>query len=158
MNRVVCFSGITVATVFGTGYFPLAPGTVGSLVSAAFYLLTATLSGWRPLPFILLAPIGLLGYWGCSIGHRLWGGDPSRVTADEFVGCWIACLAVPLNWGIPGIAAAFILFRVLDITKPWPVCRLDRMSGPAGILLDDVAAGIMAGVLLLAGRLLHVPA
>ncbi len=151
------FMGTAAATVFGSGYSPFAPGTAGSLVAAGAFLLTAELSGWGNLPIILLLPISVLGYWGCFFGHRMWGGDPSKVTSDEFVGCWIACLAVPSRWGILGILAAFLLFRVFDILKPWPVCRFDRMTGPAGILLDDVAAGIIAFLILLAGRLLHFP-
>ena len=79
-----------------------------------------------------------------------WGKDPSRVVADEFAGCWIACMGAPEVWGISGFAAAFVLFRVFDIFKPWPVSLFDRMESAEGILLDDIAAGIISAVVLLA--------
>jgi phosphatidylglycerophosphatase A len=141
--------------VLGTGYFPYAPGTVGSLVSALTVYLLSSLPGGRMLTLALLPAVITVGFFGSMAGHRMWGGDPSRVTVDEFAGCWLACLASPPEWGAAGFAAAFALFRLFDILKPWPVCRFDSMEGPAGILLDDLAAGVMAGFPLLAFRLLH---
>ncbi|MCK4807939.1 MAG: phosphatidylglycerophosphatase A, partial [Candidatus Aegiribacteria sp.] len=88
-------------------------------------------------------------------GRKKWGEDPSKVVIDEFVGCWISCLAVPSGWGIVGIAVAFVLFRIFDIFKPWPVSFFDRMKSAAGILLDDVAAGIMAALVILLGSVIH---
>jgi len=93
--------------------------------------------------------------WGCKEGYRLWGDDPSRVNVDEFAGCWIACLAVPSSWGVPGIASALVIFRLFDILKPWPVSYFDRMKTPAGILLDDVAAGILSAILIGLGVIVH---
>ena len=104
---------------------------------------------------LILAVILPAGYWSSSIGQRLWGDDPSRIVIDEFVGCWIACLAVPGSWGIYGIAVAFILFRAFDILKPWPVSIFGRMKSPAGILLDDVAAGILSAIIILIGSQLY---
>ncbi|MFO8183129.1 MAG: phosphatidylglycerophosphatase A [Candidatus Aegiribacteria sp.] len=152
MKGVFPAAGRLVATVLGAGYFPLAPGTAGSMVSAALFVVV------RPdgiLVWGLCALFLVLGYWGCLAGRNSWGADPSRVVIDEFAGCWIACMAVPAGWGIPGVAAAFVLFRVFDIFKPWPVSRFDEMDSAAGILLDDVAAGVMAAGSVLAGSLLH---
>lgn len=152
MKESVSAAGRLLATVFGTGYFPLAPGTAGSLISAALFVIV------RPdgiLAWGLCALFLLLGYWGCLAGRSIWGGDPSKVVIDEFAGCWIACMAVPAGWGIPGVGAAFVLFRVFDIFKPWPVSRFDEMDSAAGILLDDVAAGVMAAGVVLAGSLAH---
>jgi phosphatidylglycerophosphatase A len=141
------------ATGFGTGYSPLAPGTAGSILSAAVFTAIAFLPGspsWlRPAIGVLLVPAA---FAGSARGERLWGHDPSRVTIDEVLGCWIACLLAP--WSPAWTLAALALFRFFDILKPWPVCRLDRMGGPAGIVLDDVAAGILAGALALAGGVL----
>jgi phosphatidylglycerophosphatase A len=99
-----------------------------------------------------LAVLLPVSFAACAAGVRMWGRDPSRVTIDEWVGCWIACMAAPP--AIPWLAAAFLLFRLFDILKPWPVSFLDRMEGSAGVVLDDIAAGLMAAVVLLAGRLI----
>jgi phosphatidylglycerophosphatase A len=146
MKPGVRISGAALATVLGSGYSPLAPGTVGSIVAAALYWLVRTnLPSWvAHLSIILILPLAL---WGCSVGFRLWGDDPARVNVDEFAGCWIACMAVPVAWGIPGIAASLAVFRFFDILKPWPVSLFDRMKTPAGILLDDLAAGLMSAAL-----------
>ncbi|PIE51563.1 phosphatidylglycerophosphatase A [Candidatus Fermentibacteria bacterium] len=132
------------ATTLGTGFFPFGPGTVGSLVAAALFFFTPAHLRLPLLPVILL-----FGWAGCEAGRKMWGEDPSRVTADEFAGCWISCLAAPSSWGLQGIAAAFLLFRLFDIAKPWPVSALDRIKTGLGILLDDVAAGVIAAVVLL---------
>jgi phosphatidylglycerophosphatase A len=141
-----------VATVMGAGYFPLAPGTAGSIVSTGLYY---ALSPDLLLRSILAAFFLAAGYWGCIMGKRFWGSDPSRVVVDEFAGCWLACMAVPQEWGLIGLLAAFALFRIFDIFKPWPVRVFDRMDTPAGILLDDVAAGIMAALLIALGTAVH---
>lgn len=152
MKSPVLSTGTLVATVFGAGYIPIAPGTAGSLVSAGLFLALrqTTLITW-----ILCLCFLVIGYWGCREGRKKWGEDPSKVVIDEFVGCWISCMAVPAGWGIVGIAAAFVLFRIFDITKPWPVSVFDRMKSAAGILLDDVAAGIMAALVILLGSVIH---
>jgi phosphatidylglycerophosphatase A len=147
MKPALRIPGIITATVFGTGYAPIAPGTAGSLVAALLFLLSRSSLPWW-LPLALLAPVTALAYWGCYVGFRLWGDDPSRVNADEFAGCWLACLAVPCSWGAAGICAAFLLFRLFDIIKPWPVSIFDRMKTPAGILLDDLAAGLLTAALI----------
>jgi len=148
VKNCILSTGTVIATIFGTGYIPIAPGTAGSLLSAGLYFL---LQPAGLIPWALCGVFLVLGFWGSYAGRDKWGGDPSQIVIDEFAGCWIACLAVPSNWGIAGVAAAFILFRIFDIFKPWPVSVFDRMSSAAGILLDDVAAGIMAAVVLLAG-------
>ena len=146
--------GILTATVLGSGYSPVAPGTAGSIVSAAaFVAVRSCTPPW--LVFALLPPVVLAALWGCRAGYAMWGHDPSRVNVDEFAGCWIACLAVPVSWGIAGIAAGLVLFRLFDILKPWPVSRLDWMKTPAGILLDDVAAGLLSALLIAIGVLLY---
>lgn len=152
MKNLTRYTGAAIATVFGAGYFPVAPGTAGSLIAALLFFLIPT---GDYLHLLILAVILPVGYWSCSIGQRLWGEDPSRVVIDEFIGCWIACLAVPDSWSISGIAVAFILFRTFDILKPWPVSIFDRMKSPTGILLDDVAAGMLSAILILIGSQLY---
>ncbi len=150
-NRLLT-AGTAVATVFGAGYSPFAPGTAGSLVSGGLYLI---LKPGGFLPWILLALFLLLGFWGSYAGRKRWGGDPSKVVIDEFAGCWISIMAVPPDWGAIGVLAAFVLFRIFDIFKPWPVSFFDRMNSAAGIMLDDVAAGIMAALVVFAGNCIY---
>lgn len=143
--RAIRFLGGVLASTLGTGFFPWGPGTVGSIV-AAFAFFYSPVNPLVLLPFVLL-----LGWIGCEAGRKLWGEDPSVVTIDEVAGTWIACLAVPSTWGAWGILAALVLFRIFDIAKPWPVNKLDEMKNGIGILLDDVAAGLMAaGVMFIA--------
>ncbi|OPL20042.1 MAG: hypothetical protein AVO35_00880 [Candidatus Aegiribacteria sp. MLS_C] len=152
MRRLLSITGQAVATVLGAGFSPVAPGTAGSLVSAAVFWFTGP--GSTAARF-LLVPVVIIGYWGCTVGRREWGTDPSRVVADEFAGCWLACLAVPARWGIPGVAAAFALFRLFDILKPWPVSFFDRQDTPLGILMDDLAAGLLAVLIIVAANAVH---
>lgn len=152
MRSILAGTGKALATVFGAGYVPFAPGTAGSLVAAGLWVLLS------PGPVVSWTVLGLsllLGYWGCKVGWDSWGSDPSKVVIDEFAGCWIACMAAPAQWGLYGTAAAFLLFRVFDIWKPWPVCVFDRMDSPTGMLMDDVAAGILSAAAAFAAGKLH---
>ncbi len=136
------FLGGALASTLGTGFFPWGPGTVGSIIAAVVFF-------YSPVnPFVVLPFILLLGWIGCEAGRKLWGEDPSLVTIDVVAGTWIACLAAPQTWGAWGILAALVLFRIFDIAKPWPVNKLDEMKNGIGILLDDVAAGLMAAGVL----------
>ena len=138
-----------IATGFGSGLSPVAPGTAGSLVALLPWLALATL----PLPYYALVLIiaFLLGVWACAwIVKRLGIADPGFAVWDEFVGLWIALaplVGTPGSWA--WIAAGFILFRIFDIWKPWPVSWADRkVGGGFGVMLDDVVAGLYAAVVL----------
>ena len=145
--KILRFLGGALASTLGTGFFPWGPGTVGSIIAAAAFY-------YSPLnPYLLLPVILFFGWIGCEAGRKLWGEDPSIVTIDEVAGTWIACLASTPAWGIWGILAALILFRIFDIAKPWPVNKLDEMKNGIGILLDDVAAGLMAAAVLIVADL-----
>ena len=147
--KILRFLGGALASTLGTGFFPWGPGTVGSIIAAAAFY-------YSPFnPYLLLPVILLLGWIGCEAGRKLWGEDPSIVTIDEVAGTWIACLAASPAWGIWGILAALILFRIFDIAKPWPVNKLDEMKNGIGILLDDVAAGLMAAGVLIVADLIY---
>lgn len=151
MRKPLEAAGLAVATVFGAGCAPAAPGTAGSLVCVLFFI---ALSPGPAVRWILCAPLLILGYWGSRAGREEWGPDPPRVVIDEFAGCWVALLAVPAAGGYVETAAAFVLFRLFDILKPWPVSVFDRMDSAAGILLDDVASGVLAALAVLGG--IHV--
>lgn len=126
----------------GSGLSPVAPGTCGTLLAIPPYLLLAQLS----LPYYLLAVllafaagIYLCGYTSTALGVH----DHSGIVWDEFVGFWITMIAVPPTW--QWILAGFVLFRLFDIVKPWPVKVADaNMKGGFGIMFDDVLAGLYA--------------
>ena len=127
---------------FGSGLSPYAPGTFGTLAAVPLYLLLAQL----PLVYYLLAvlvafAIGvyLCGYTSAALGEH----DHSGIVWDEFVGFWITMIAVPATW--QWILAGFVLFRLFDIVKPWPVKVADaKMKGGFGIMFDDVLAALYA--------------
>lgn len=127
---------------FGSGLAPKAPGTAGTLVAIPLYLLFAQ---WElPWYTVFVAAAALLGVWICGAASRqLAVHDHPGIVWDEFVGYWITMWAVPLDWR--WIIAGFVVFRVFDIAKPWPVSVLDRkLGGGVGIMADDMLAGLMA--------------
>jgi phosphatidylglycerophosphatase A len=132
-----------VAAGFGTGYAPVAAGTVASVAATAAGAGLLLLSPW------LLALAALLATVGGYVAVRRAGieGDPGWVVIDEFAGQWIALLALSRPT-IPGLLAAFALFRLLDITKPGPIGWADRRHGAFGVMADDVIAGSIAALLL----------
>lgn len=137
---------------FGAGLSPRAPGTAGTVLGVFIYLALAPLA----LPYYI-AVCGILflaGIWICGKTSRdLAVHDHGGIVFDEIVGFLVAMIALPPDW--PWILAGFLLFRVLDIVKPWPIGWLDRrVRGGFGIMLDDLLAGLAAWALLqLASRL-----
>jgi phosphatidylglycerophosphatase A len=127
---------------FGSGLAPFAPGTFGTLAAIPIYLVFAQLA----LPYYLLvvllafiAGVYLCGYTSTALGVHDHGG----IVWDEFVGFWITMIAAPPGW--QWILCGFVLFRVFDIVKPWPVRIADaKMKGGFGIMFDDVLAGLYA--------------
>ncbi len=139
---------------FGSGLAPVAPGTFGTLVAVPLYLLLAQLSlPWYLLVVAIAFGVGvyLCQYTSDALGVHDHGG----IVWDEFVGYWITMIAVPLAW--QWILLGFVLFRVFDIVKPWPVKVADvKMKGGFGIMLDDVLAGLYAlACMHLALQLVH---
>jgi phosphatidylglycerophosphatase A len=132
---------------FGSGLAPVAPGTFGSVVGVAFALALV------PLGFTIAALVTCVvtaaGFWICGeSAHRLGLHDHPAIVWDEIAGMMIAMLAAPPDWW--GVLCAFALFRLFDIWKPWPIREVDHgMPGGAGIMLDDVMAGIFAAIVLL---------
>ena len=138
-----------IACGFGSGLSPAAPGTAGSLAALLPWLALREL----PLAYYAVAVVAAfaLGVWACDWAVRtLKIADPGAVVWDEFVGQWIAL--APLLWLPHGdwwILCGFILFRIFDIAKPWPVSWADRqVGGGFGVMLDDVFAGIYAAFAL----------
>jgi len=136
------------ATFFGVGLFPLVPGTAASAVAALGYKLA--LHG-LPGPLYILAVAALASAGGAAAGAyaaELRAADPGRIVVDEVCGQLVALAFLPPDW--TAMAAAFVLFRVFDIIKPWPIRKLERLPGGWGIMADDIGAGLAAAVL---GRL-----
>jgi phosphatidylglycerophosphatase A len=136
-------------TCFFLGYVPKAPGTAGSLgaLAVAWWLHTyegIPGAGFAVYAFLLLAPAS----WAAGrVAEDTGKKDPQIVVIDEWIGQWTALAgAATLNW--KSWLAAFALFRMFDIWKPPPVRQLERVSGGAGIILDDVMAGIYAALVL----------
>jgi len=134
------------STVFKIGYLPIAPGTWGSLAALiVWYVLIGHISSITLIALIVV--IFALGVYTSSlIEINLTIKDPSIVVIDEWVGQWIVLLFLPKSmvWGL----VAFLLFRLFDIWKPYPISKLDNMHGGWGIMLDDVLAGIYALVVI----------
>ena len=137
-----------VASGLGSGYAPVAPGTVGSVLALALGVGFAWLSPWLLAAAAIAACAG--GFW--AVENADVEGDPGWVVVDEFAGQWITLLGIGAL-SLPWIAAAFVLFRLLDIAKPGPVGWADRKHGTFGIMADDIIAGIIGAAVLLAVRI-----
>ena len=131
---------------FGTGLAPVAPGTAGSLPGVLLFWLTLDFGLYVQLT--VAAVLVVAGVWICGESARRIGvHDHGGIVWDEIAGMYLTLLAAPLT---PiGWLAAFVLFRVMDIVKPWPIRDLDhRLGGGVGIMLDDLVAALYAAVVL----------
>jgi len=149
MNKLA----ILIATWFGAGLSPKAPGTAGSLAALIIGILLHQYAGFAWWHFLVLAAIVFVpATWAADVTARVKNlKDPQIVVVDEVLGQWIA-LAGLKHFTWPGYLAAFALFRLFDIWKPPPVRQLESLPGGLGINMDDVAAGVYAAlVLFLAG-------
>ncbi|MBV9569614.1 MAG: phosphatidylglycerophosphatase A [Alphaproteobacteria bacterium] len=135
-----------IATLFGVGYVRTAPGTVASAVA----LLLAWLIAWSGGRFAVLA-FGIvafaIGAWASEVyATQSKSNDPCECVIDELAGQWIACAFAPI--APLAYALAFLLFRVFDIWKPWPIRHVERLHGGIGIMADDIVAALMTGAIL----------
>ena len=133
---------VLLASGFGAGLAPIAPGTAGSLVGVLFY---AAMAGLPILLYVVVVLVlAVAGVWLCDrAGKRLGVADHPGIVWDEIVGLLITMTGSPWSW--QGVALGFVLFRLFDILKPWPIGRIDRqVAGGLGVMLDDVVAGLYA--------------
>lgn len=139
------------ATGFGSGYSPVAPGTAGSAVGLLLYWPLHRLPG-LPLAAVVGA-VFLVGVLAASdVARRVGFEDPGIVVVDEIVGMWVSLAFLPLT---PSTAvAAFVLFRVMDVLKPYPARQLESLPSGWGIMADDLMAGVYANLLLRVGLIL----
>ena len=140
------YAALAIAT-FGVGYLPLIPGTFGSMVGVAIFLL---LQVW-PLQLVFISVIVVLGVWAASRTERLLGlKDPGKVVVDEVAGQMISLMplaffALDGPWFV-WVIVSFNLFRLFDIFKPYPAHRFEALPGGFGIMADDLVAGIYGAI------------
>lgn len=139
------------ASALFSGYSPIASGTIGSAVGLAFYFIP----GFE-LPYVIMPAsviVLLAGIKSADAMEAYYGHDPAEVTIDEVLGMWMSLFLLPKS--ILVAAAAFILFRIFDVIKPFPARKLDRLKGGAVIMFDDVVAALYSNVAMQA--LLAIP-
>ncbi|MBK8150089.1 MAG: phosphatidylglycerophosphatase A [Acidobacteria bacterium] len=157
-----------VLTTFGVGYLPLAPGTWGSMVGVTIYVFfvwleSATIAlyvpkGWTPAEITAWVHFGnllafltfcLVGVWAANRSTLLFRHkDPSQAVVDEVIGQLLTFLFIPFTYSWKLILAGFLLFRLFDIWKPYPIDSLQNLPAGIGVCADDILAGVYAGLCL----------
>lgn len=141
VSRIVLSNPIHIlAFGFGAGFSPIAPGTMGTLIAVPIFLLLGSIS--QVLYIIFVCICFIMGCWACGLTSKaLSVHDHPGIVFDEIVGYLVTMALVPVTWY--WVVIGFLLFRLFDIWKPWPIFLLDqRISGGFGIMLDDLVAGI----------------
>ncbi|HEY7791934.1 MAG TPA: phosphatidylglycerophosphatase A [Vicinamibacterales bacterium] len=133
-----------IATVFHIGDFPIAPGTIGSLAGLVLYYL---LGPDRLVEGIAIVVLYFLGAWSGTRAEEHFGAtDPGAVVIDEVMGMLITLWGIPVGWS--GLVLAFVIFRAMDVVKPFPANRLEHLPGGWGIMSDDGMAAVYGNILL----------
>ncbi len=143
---------LLLATWFGCGYFPWGPGTLASIVAIAIAALLHFYAGVNRGALLLIAAALLIpGVWAATqTALFVQNKDPGLVVVDEVLGQWVTLAgAAVLNWKT--LLGGFVLFRLFDIWKPWPVRNFEKLAGGVGIVADDLAAGIYGALILYIG-------
>ena len=133
---------LILASGFGSGYSPIAPGTAGSLLALVIW--------WLAPPFFWVSALFLalslfLGVWSATQAEKKWGHDNGKIVIDEVAGMWISLLFLPKTWVV--FLIAFFMFRAMDIIKPLGARQIQKLPGGWGVVADDVLAGIYTNVL-----------
>jgi phosphatidylglycerophosphatase A len=139
---------VLIATVFGAGYSPFAPGTVGSAVTVALlWLIPFSRAGL----VLFLVAVVVVGTWAAQRAERVIGGkDPGAIVIDEVAGMTLSVVAFPLTPAV--LLAGFVLFRVFDVVKPPPARESQRIKGGVGVMIDDLIAGLYALAIIALSR------
>ena len=142
MKRLALF----LATCGYVGYAPIAPGTFGSAAGVVlFYGLRAT--GSPAIELAVIAILLLVGLWSGTVAEEHFGGtDPGPVVIDEVAGMLITLMLLPVN--ATGVFTGFIVFRILDVIKPWPAGRFESLPGGLGVMADDTMAALYGNVIM----------
>ena len=135
----------TLATGFYSGYSSVAPGTAGTIVAFILYLFIPHFRGNILLVVTIITVI--IGVWVSGEVEKSDGHDAQIIVIDEMAGMWLSLLFLPSSPGLAWLIIPFILFRLFDIFKPYPINRSQDLPGGWGVMADDVIAGIMANIL-----------
>ena len=137
---------VVLATFGYVGYFPIAPGTAGSAAALALYALLRWI-GSPALEFTIIVAVFAAGVWAAGLTEvALQRKDPGPVVIDEVLGMLMTLAFIPLSlWGV---LVAFVVFRVLDVIKPFPAGRFEHLPGGLGIMADDAMAGLYGQVVM----------
>lgn len=142
MTRLAIF----VASFGYVGFFPVAPGTAGSAAALVLYVLVR-FSGSPVVEAAVLLLVAVVGTWSAAIAERHFNKtDPGQIVIDEVLGMLVTLAFVPVNW--PGVVFAFLLFRVLDIIKPFPADVAERLHGGVGVMADDGVSAVYGNVIM----------
>jgi phosphatidylglycerophosphatase A len=140
-----------IASWFGSGYLPGAPGSWGSLAALPFAWVITAYAGKSGLLVAAIALFAIGWFAADSAIENSAVKDPGWIVIDEVVGQWLTLLVLPLD--LLAYATGFVVFRIFDIWKPWPIRAIERRSGGGfGIMIDDVAAALCAVVVIVIGR------
>ena len=148
MNRLA----VTLGNWFGCGFFPYGPETVGALAAVLIAFALHAQFGWSRIAFLLLTILWLApAIWSATQTARtLKKKDPGLVVIDEVLGQWLTLIGcIQFKWQT--FLAAFLLFRIFDIWKPWPIRKIERLPEGYGIVCDDLAAGLYGALILYIG-------
>jgi phosphatidylglycerophosphatase A len=138
--------GVFVATCGYLGYVPIAPGTFGSAAGLVVFA-TVRWAGSPAFELALIAFLFAIGVWSGNAAERHFGGvDPAPVILDEVVGMLITLALIPVN--LSGAIVGFLLFRLLDVIKPWPANRMEALPGGLGVMADDAMAALYGNVVM----------
>ncbi len=129
---------------FFTGYLPFITGTFGSLAGLIIYFIPGFENPWIIIPSIIL--FFIIGIYTGTIFEQAYGKDPAQCTIDEIVGMWITLLFLPKSFILS--ISAFLLWRMMDIIKPFPARNLESLPGGLGVMMDDVMAGIYSCLIM----------
>ena len=145
MNRVSRAVILFIAQGAYSGKSPVAPGTAGTLVGLLLYL---GIRNSGPSFYVSLTVLlCIVGTWAAGKAEIILNKkDSPSIVIDEIAGYFIALFMAPSGWGF--VAAAFVLFRVFDIAKPWPLKQLQKVNGGPGVMLDDIGAGVYTNIAL----------
>ncbi len=137
---------VLIATFGYTGYFPVAPGTAGSAAALLVYALVRW-SGSPLVEGVVLVAVAIAGTWSATIAERHFNAtDPGEVVIDEVLGMLMTLAFLPLTWR--GVLVGFLVFRVLDIVKPFPADIAERLRGGMGIMADDAVSGVYGNLIM----------
>jgi phosphatidylglycerophosphatase A len=141
-------AALLIATAFGAGYSPVAPGTAGSAVALVIlWLVPFSAAG----VIVFFVAVTLLGTWAAHVAEAAVGTkDPGVIVIDEVAGMTLSVLVLPLT--APVLLAGFVLFRLFDVVKPFPAGRLQSLTGGLGVMIDDLVAGLYALIVLVVLR------